>query len=440
MSLEKQRVTRMGFWAVLAFVMSSQLGSGVFLFPHTLAPYGNVTFLAWGIAGLGAMALAFLFSGLCRLYPRTGGPHVYVLEGLGRHAGFYTAWVYWVLAWLSSAPVLGTIASALCALLGVAETPLLAFVLQTGVLLALTCLNLRGAEVSGSWELVMTGIKIVPLVLFPLLALFYLKPAHFAAWNPSGQSLMGALSSASVAALWGFLGIEAITAPAGSIENPAKTIPRGIFWGTLIVLIIYVLNTVAVTGIVPRQELMTTVMPYGAALTLLMGDWGKPLVALVVLVVCLGAMNAWILAMGQVAKGAADDRLFPAYFQKTNRHGAPYVGIILSSTMLFLSLVFMASESLASQIRFVIDVSVVASIFIYALCAWVFLRLLWQQGGGWKDWFAALGSLGFSCLVISGLQMQTIFWALLLPLSGIPFVWLWGVHKTKSADLQKDAA
>ena len=74
----------MGFWAVLSFVVSSQVGSGVFLFPHTLAPFGTLGLLAWGLAGLGAILLALVFAGLCRRYPFTGGPHVYVTKGFGR--------------------------------------------------------------------------------------------------------------------------------------------------------------------------------------------------------------------------------------------------------------------------------------------------------------------------------------------------------------------
>jgi APA family basic amino acid/polyamine antiporter len=423
----------MGFWAVVAFVISSQVGSGIFLFPHTLAPYGNLTFVAWGVAGVGAMALAFLFSGLCHRYPRTGGPHVYVTEGLGRTAGFYTAWSYWVLAWLSSAPLLAMIAGSICVLFGWSQHAILVLVLEGIVLAGLTWLNLRGVEASGRWELAMTLVKMVPLVVLPLGALFYLNPEHFTAWNPSGQGAWVSLSSASVAVLWGFLGVEAVTAPAGSIEKPERTIPRAIFWGTLAVLTLYVLNTVAVTGIVPREALLCNIMPYGLVLNSFLGPLGEQLMAVFMIIVCVGAMNAWVLAMGQVAKGAAEDGFFPAVFKKVNKDGAPVWGIGLSAALLFVCLLFLASEQLAAQIKLVIDVSVVASVFIYGLCAWVYLRLLGRQGGSVLAWFAALGSLGFCALISFGLTAGLVLLALLIPLSGVPFDWWWHHRTAKRA-------
>lgn len=413
----------------MAFVISSQVGSGIFLFPHTLAPYGNLTFVAWGIAGVGAMALAFLFAGLCHRYPRTGGPHVYVTEGFGRTAGFYTAWSYWVLTWLSSAPLLAMIAGSMCTLLGWSHHPFLILILESLVLMGLTWLNLRGVEASGRWELVMTLVKMVPLVLLPLGALFYLNPEHFTAWNPSGQGALAGLSSSSIAILWGFLGVEAITAPAGSIENPGKTIPRAIFWGTLAVLALYILNTVAVMGIVPREALLCNVMPYGLALNSFLGPLGERLMAAFIIIVCVGAMNAWILAMGQVAKGAAEDGFFPSRFKQVNKNGAPVWGIGVSSLLLFACLIVLASEQLAEQIKFVIEISVVACIGIYGLCGWVYLRLLSKQGGTPLAWFAATGSLGFCVLIFFGLTLSTVFWTVLIPLSGVPFDWWWN-HRT----------
>lgn len=415
----------MGFWAVLAFVISSQVGSGIFWFPHAFASYGVLGLFAWGIAGVGALSIALLFADLCQRYPETGGPHVYVTKIFGKKLGFYVAFTYWVLAWLSSAPVLGTIASSVCTLLGLTESRLLILMVEILWLTGLTLLNLRGVQAAGRWELVMTVVKMVPLVVLPVIALFFFEGGALGVWNPTDHSWHSVLGQAAIVALWGFLGVEAVTAPAGSVENPKKTIPRGIFWGTFLALMLYVLNTVAVMRVVPQEQLLANIMPYGIALQAILGGSSQKWMALFVIIVCTGAMNAWILAMGQVAKGAALDGFFPSVFGQSNRQGAPVFGILVSSACLLLALLALASDSLAAQMRFVIDVSVVASIFIYGLCGLANVRLLCLDGGSLRTWMTTLTALLFCLWIFCASGFAVLAWALLLPVCGIPFHWFW---------------
>lgn len=69
---------KIGFWSVFAMVTGSQIGTGVFMLPASLAPYGGFSLLGWIISGCGAIALALVFGKLCSYYPKTGGPHVYI--------------------------------------------------------------------------------------------------------------------------------------------------------------------------------------------------------------------------------------------------------------------------------------------------------------------------------------------------------------------------
>jgi APA family basic amino acid/polyamine antiporter len=171
----------MGFWAVLAFVISSQVGSGIFLFPAKMAPLGDIGFFAWILTGMEALLLAFVFSRLCGLYPETGGPHTYVAHVFEPRAGFYVAWTYWILAWLGIVPTLNILVGALFLALGVEAGPFVFFVVEVLVLLGVTLLNLRGVQASGQWEVFMTILKIVPLLLFPILGFFLDQAASLCA-------------------------------------------------------------------------------------------------------------------------------------------------------------------------------------------------------------------------------------------------------------------
>ena len=73
---------KLNFWAVFALVVSSQIGSGIFVLPLTLSPYGFYSFFAWIISGLGAISLALVFAKLCASFPKASGLHIYVKETL----------------------------------------------------------------------------------------------------------------------------------------------------------------------------------------------------------------------------------------------------------------------------------------------------------------------------------------------------------------------
>ena len=72
------------------------IGSGIFLLPTTLAPYGLLSLGGWIIAGLGTLTLGLIFGRLATRTRRTGGPYVYAQESFGDFIGFSMAWNYWI--------------------------------------------------------------------------------------------------------------------------------------------------------------------------------------------------------------------------------------------------------------------------------------------------------------------------------------------------------
>jgi APA family basic amino acid/polyamine antiporter len=412
----------MGFWAVLSFVISSQVGSGIFLFPAKMASLGGVGLFAWLLTGLGALLLAFIFSRLCELYPETGGPHAYVAHVFGPRAGFYVAWTYWILAWLGIVPTLNILAGAFFLALGADAGPFSFFLVEAFVLLGVTLLNLRGVQASGRWEVFMTLLKMVPLILFPIFGFFFLKPHHFVPTTELPWHEI--LSKATLITFWGFLGVESATAPAGSVENPRKTIPRALIAGTLLVVLLYTLNTTAVMGLVPPDVLQQASCPHGIALNVLLGPQGSRWISLLIVIVCLGALNAWLLICSQVAKGAAEDGFFPKFFQRQNRFEAPFWGLFVSSGLCCLVLLGLLNHSLADQISFVVDVSVAAYLGIYLLCVAVFLKKLYEgkfKSWGRASWMVGIGAFVFCFWPLWGASLEVILWAFFIPLVGIPF-------------------
>src|SRR3974390_2290940 len=91
----------LGVAACTAIVVGNMVGSGFYLSPTAVAPYGNLAVLAWIVMGVGAACLGLTFAKLARLVPATGGPYAYTRIAYGDFAGFLIAWGYWISIWTS---------------------------------------------------------------------------------------------------------------------------------------------------------------------------------------------------------------------------------------------------------------------------------------------------------------------------------------------------
>lgn len=416
---------KIGFWAVFAIVTGSQIGSGILMLPVSLAPYGIYSLVGWGFSGLGAILLALVFANLCSRYPRTGGPHAYVQEAFGNTAAFFTGWTYWLISWVSTPIVLTASVGYLSPLLG-NPSPLMNLLLEIALLVTITAINLKGVKTAGKAEFVLTLLKIVPLLIVPIAALSLFESHHFTvSAEAATQSPISIVFHVTLLTLWGFIGVESATTPAGSVENPSKTIPRAVVLGTLCVAGLYLINSIGIMGAIPGKEIMQSAAPYADTARLLFpGNWHIG-VALIAAIVCIGTLNAWTLASGQIAMGVAQDGLLPSFFSKQNQYGAPSNALIISCVGIIPILILTMSDSLAEQVNAIIDFSVAAFLFVYAICCLALVKILWQnqQGSSIWQWVYSVGGLLFCVVVIVATPITTLLFSSVFVLSGLPIYW-----------------
>ena len=303
----------LGFWSATALVVGSMIGSGVFLLPASLAPYGAATLLGWGITLGGALLLAFTFAKLAMRWPQTGGPYVYARNAFGELPGFVIAWSYWISIWCANAAIAVAFAGSVGALFPAATaTPVRAALVALAALWACSAINLLGVREAGRVQLVATALKTLPLVLFGGIALWFVEAQQFHPFNPTAQSLPGVAQATVALTLWAFLGLEAATVPAGSIRDPERTVPRATVAGTLIAGVATILACTAVLGILPSDVLKDSQAPMAAAATALWGPAAGIGLAVLMAVSCFGALNGWVLLSAQLPMAAARDGVFPS--------------------------------------------------------------------------------------------------------------------------------
>jgi APA family basic amino acid/polyamine antiporter len=307
--------------------MGNIIGGGIFLLPASVAPYGTVSLLAFGVLTLGAIALALVFGRLAERDPRTGGPYVYAREAFGDFAGFLAAWAYWITTWVSNAALAVAAVGYLDVLIPVNDHQwtacLAALVIQW--LPALS--NFAGTRWVGAVQLVSTVLKFAPLLLVAIGGLFHFHARNLGPFQAGGGSTLGAISASAAILLFSYLGVESAAVSAGEVRDPRRNVGRATVIGTVGAALVYLLGTLAVFGTVAHDRLVHSTAPFSDAVNAMFGgSWGGWAVALAALVSMTGCLNGWTLLSAQTPYAAARDGLFPAAFAR-KRRGVPTVGV-----------------------------------------------------------------------------------------------------------------
>ena len=405
------------------------VGSGFYLSPAAVAPFGNLAIIAWIVMGAGAICLGLTFAKLARLAPATGGPYAYTRMAYGDFAGFLIAWGYWISIWASLPVIAIAFAGAVFDLLPNLHNRTMAVVLTLGAIWAVVFVNLRGVKEAGIFAQVTTYTKLIPFAAIALIGLFFIDTSNFSDFNPSGKSLFGASAALAPLTMFAFLGLESATVPAGDVVDPKRTIPRSTVLGITIATLLYVFGTIAVMGLVPREQLVHSVAPFSDAARVLWGPWGATVISIAVIVSAIGALNGWTLLMGQVPMAAAQDRLFPPLFGRLSSRGVPATGIVISAifaTLLVLSQVA-GPSGFSAFYNLVVGLSTMAAVVPYAFCALAAgLVAAHAAGGGPVPRLTAIEVLAFIFAVFTlyGCGAEPVLYGVVMLVLGIPvYVW-----------------
>ncbi len=408
----------MGFWKCWSMSVGVMIGSGVFLLPAVLAPYGSISFLGWLATSVGAILIALVLARLASRTQRSGGFYVYTRDAFGDLAGFVVGWSYWVSIVFGVAAISVAFAGYASSLIPVlAGSKFSQALLAAAVIWTLTGVNIKGVSEAASVQLVMTLLKIIPLLVIIVLGALLGSADNISSFNPQGLPLSQALATTGLLTMWAFVGLEAGVIPAGDVKDPQRTIPRAVVIGTLCVAALYIGATAAVMMLVPIDVLAQSEAPFADAARPL-GTFGGIMVALGAMVATAGSLNGNILLSGQMPAAVAGDGLAPAVMARKNAGNAPTTALIISSLLATVLLFFNYSDGLVSAFTFLISMSTLAVLMPYALSALAELKQAQWSMGLWSV-IAAL-AMAYTLIAMAGAGLVTLLWGLLLMLAGLP--------------------
>ncbi|MFM9382016.1 arginine-ornithine antiporter [Pseudomonas sp. UV AK001] len=335
--------------ALVALVVGSMIGGGIFSLPQNMAASADVgaVLIGWAITAVGMLTLAFVFQTLANRKPDLdGGVYAYAKAGFGDYMGFSSAWGYWISAWLGNVGYFVLLFSTLGYFFPIfGEGNTVAAVIGASVLLwAVHFLVLRGIKEAAFINLVTTVAKVVPLLLFVLIAIFAFKLDIFTAdiWgvkNPDLGSVMNQVRNMMLVTVWVFIGIEGASIFSARAEKRSD-VGKATVIGFITVLLFLVLVNVLSLGIMTQPELAKLQNPSMAAvLEHVVGHWGAVLISVGLIISLLGALLSWVLLCAEIMFAAAKDHTMPEFLRKENANHVPVNALWLTNAMVQLFLV-----------------------------------------------------------------------------------------------------
>jgi APA family basic amino acid/polyamine antiporter len=426
-------VKTLGLWACVSLVAGNIIGSGIFLLPSSLAPYGTLAVAGWLVTAAGAICLALVFARLSRMMPAAGGPYAYTRAAFGDFMGFWVAWGYWIALWTGNAAIAVALGSYLKVFIPAFEGNALYVALAAvAAVWAFTVVNARGIRSASAVQIVTVVLKLLPLLAVGTVGLAFVERSNFEPLIPDGTNPLQAISAAATLTLWAFLGIESATIPADAVAGPERTIPRATVIGTALSAAVYIATTVAVMGSMSREALSASQAPIADAARLMWGDWAYYAVGAGAIVSCAGTLNGWMLLAGQFPSAAARDGSFPAPFARLSARGVPLFATVVAAALVTLLLAFNYSgaATLVSVFNFTILLATLANLIPYVFCSVAPALIARRAPHGEerpraRDHAIAAVAFLFSVGAVYGAGAQTALLGVVLMLLGVPvYAWL----------------
>lgn len=260
----------LGKWDLTALGVNQVIGGAVFAVPASLAlSLGSWSWIAVGVVGLLAMAVALNFAEAGSRFDGTGGPYLYTRAAFGRFLSFEVGWMVWVVRVTSWSSVVNVLVSASGFYWPVVTTGLWRTAVISFVVLVIMALNIRGIKQSSIAVNALTIGKLTPLVLFILIGLPHVSLSSL---RPDIPLTWQAISATALMLIFAFGGYEVIPVPAGEARDPKKAVPFAMIMTIVIVALVMTLAQAVALATLPG--LATSKTPLADAAMIFMGVAG----------------------------------------------------------------------------------------------------------------------------------------------------------------------
>ena len=339
----------LGWWGAVSIVVGTIIGSGIFLVPKAMilaVGSPSMALFVFVFGGLLSMAGALTYAELSAAMPEAGGEYVYLREAYGPLYGFIYGWTQ---LWVARGGSVATLATGFFYYLAnfapqleavLARIPMPAgpdLEIRAGQLLAMAViaflgiLNYFGVRVGGNVQIFLTVVKVASLAAIILLGLASSqgRAGNLATSVPVAGGLSG-FFAALVAVLWAYDGWNNVSMVASEVKRPQRYLPLALIAGTLVVMAIYLLASLAYFYVLTAAEVSASDRVAAEMMRRIWGETGASAVSVAAMISIFAALNGSILTGSRVPFAMARDGLFFARIAHVHpSHRTPSVSILV---------------------------------------------------------------------------------------------------------------
>jgi arginine:agmatine antiporter len=272
------------------------------------------------------------------------------------------------------------------------------------------------------------ALGLAPVIIAATVGWLAFHPSLFlASWNPKGLSLPAAVAPSALTAFFAFLGVECAAATAGVVRDPARNVGRASLIGILLVAALYISACSVLMGILPADKLSHSGAPFAEAGRSVIGLGLGGVVAICALLRAQGCLTGWILVTSETSRSGADAGVFPPIFRTRPGERASIVNLLSVGVLMSLLSVVTASPTLGQQFAILADVSVLLSLYSYALAGGALIRISGRiaQHRRWPARLTGLAAIAASLILIaSGKPVEFGFCLGAIAAAALLYLWL----------------
>lgn len=355
--MEKSNLVRaIGRWDLTAIAINTIIGAGIFGLPATVAALiGGYSLLAFVLCAVIVGLIVVCFAEVSSRFRDTGGMYLYAKEAFGEIVGFEVGWLYWIVRVTTFAANCNLLLSYVGFFYPGANEGNVRIALVTFVLLVLTGVNLAGVRQSVILTNFFTVGKLVPLLIFTAVGLFFIQPGNFT-FGPAPSN--ASFSEAMLKLIYAFVGFEAAVIPAGETRDPQKNVPFALLTALAVVAVLFILIQIVAMGTLP--DLAKSTRPLADAATVFLGVFGASFITLGAIVSISGNLNSGFLTASRMPFAMAEQKELPQVFAKTHeKFKTPYIALLVTAAA---ALIFTVQTSFITALT----ISTIVRLAVYA--------------------------------------------------------------------------
>jgi basic amino acid/polyamine antiporter, APA family len=327
----QKNLSALGMFSLCAGAMIS---SGIFILPGiAFKSVGPAVFISYLLAGIMAFIGSMAVVELSTAMPKAGGDYYFIERSLGPLAGTISGFLSWVALSLKSSFAILGLAEAIHIIFGLNVT-MVAMIAAVGFI----ALNIIGVKEMIKMEIVMVIGLLAILALYIIFGFPQIVISRFDPFIAKGKGSAAILGTAAIVFI-SFGGLLKASSVAEEAKNPRRTIPLGMLSAVAVVSLLYVLVLIATVGLLPANELSSSLTPLADAAKQHFGQVGFWLITIGATLAFVTTANAGIMAASRYPLALSRDNLAPRLLGRINHKlKIPVMSVLITGVMIMLSL------------------------------------------------------------------------------------------------------